>query len=62
MGASTGLLLERRRRVAVPGVEDQIGAQALGEGELFVIYVDGANLKTHDLGVLNGQVSQPSSA
>ena len=40
------------------GIDDKIGAEPFGVGELAVIHVNRANVKPHDLGVLNRQMSQ----
>ena len=49
-------------RIAVLGIDHEIGAQLLGERELGVIDVDGANLEAHHLRILNGEMSEAACA
>ena len=44
------------------GVDDEIGAQLFGQRKFAVVDIDGADLKSHDFGVLNGEVSKTARA
>ena len=62
VGAAAGALLDRLGRVAVLGIDHEIGTHLLGQRELAVIDVDRADLKAHDLGILNGKMPEAAGA
>ena len=62
MSSAAGRLLDGGCRVSGLGIDHEIGAEALGMGQLAVINVDGANEQSHGLGILDGQVPESASA
>ena len=62
MSSAAGLLLHGGCRVAGLGVDHEIGAKALGVGELAVIDVDRADEESHGLGILDRQMPEPAGA
>jgi hypothetical protein len=62
MRAAVGAFLDRRSRIALFGVDHEIGPDLLSQRELSVVDVHSANLQAHDLGVLNGKVSEAARA
>ena len=62
MGAAAGALPDRLFRLAMLGIDDEIGAHLLGQRKLAVIDIDGADPKAHDLGVLNRKMPEAAGA
>ncbi|MNF91961.1 hypothetical protein D3C84_745850 [compost metagenome] len=55
-------LLQEGRRVLLPGVDGEAGAEPPGEFELGVIDVHGGDVQTHGPGVLHGHVAEAADA
>ncbi len=62
MRPAAGFSLQDFGRIAGPGVDDQIGAHALGVRQLGVVDIDTTDHQAHGLGVLDRQVSQAAAA
>ena len=62
MSSAAGLLLQGGGRVAGLGIDHEIGAKALGVGELAIIDVDRADEQSHGLGILDRQMPESASS
>jgi hypothetical protein len=62
MSSAASLLLQGTCCVADLGIDHEIGAKALGVGELAVIDVDGANEQSHGLRILDRQMPEATGA
>src|SRR6476659_7296645 len=59
---TAGGLLHLGDHVAGAGVDDDLGAQAGGQGELGFVYVDGDHAQTHRPRILHGDVTESADA
>src|SRR5580700_1061735 len=62
MSSAAGRLLDSGCRISSLGIDDEIGTQARGVGQLAIVDVDCADEESHGLRILDGQVTQSASA